>query len=337
MKVFVAGATGVVGRRLVPLLVASGYDVVATTRSPEKAASLRAIGADPVIADGLDREAVMKAVMRAEPEIVIHQMSGLTGVKSFKKFDDDFASTNRLRMEGTDHLLEAARAAGARRFIAQSYGNWNYERTGTVLKTEADPLDPSPPANQTKSLEAIRYAEDAVVGARGVAGIALRYGNFYGPGTGFAVDGGLVALVRKRKLPIVGDGAGVWAFIHIDDAATATIASIERGTPGIYNIVDDEPAPVAVWLPELARALDAKPPRRVPVWVGRLATGEVGVSMMTQIRGASNAKAKRELGWEPRYRSWREGFRSGLGDVPLPKPSSSSAPVCGDRAHDLRS
>jgi 2-alkyl-3-oxoalkanoate reductase len=312
MRVFVAGASGAVGKRLVPLLIASGYDVAAMTRSPQKTAALRAAGAEPVVADGLDRTAVMHAVLRAEPEVVIHQMTALTGVTSFRTFDDGFALTNRLRTEGTDHLLEAARAAGVRRIIAQSYGNWNYERTGSRLKTEADPFDPNPPANQRKSLRAIRYLEDAVIGAAGIEGIALRYANLYGPGTGFSVDGDIVKLVRMRRLPIIGDGGGIWSFIHIDDAAAATVAAIEHGAPGIYNIVDDDPAPVAVWLPELARVLGAKPPWRVPVWLGRLAVGEVGVSMMTQIRGTSNAKAKRELEWQLRYKSWRDGFRTGL-------------------------
>jgi nucleoside-diphosphate-sugar epimerase len=316
MKVFVAGASGAVGKRLIPLLVASDYDVVAMTRSPEKVDSLKAAGAEPVVADGLDRTAVMEAVTKAEPEVVMHQMSGLTGIKSFKKFDDEFALTNRLRTEGTNHLLEAARAAGARRLIAQSFGNWNYERTGTGPKSEEDPLDPEPPPNQRRSIQAIRHLEQAVIGADGIEGVALRYGNFYGPGTGFALDGDLVKLVRERKLPIVGDGGGVWSFIHMDDVATAAIAAI-ASAPGVYNIADDEPAPVAEWLPDLARAIEAKSPRRVPVWLGRLAIGEVGVSMMTQIRGASNAKAKREMGWAPRYKSWRDGFRTGLGDVPL--------------------
>jgi nucleoside-diphosphate-sugar epimerase len=323
MKVFVAGASGAVGHRLVPLLVASGYDVVAMTRSEGKADSLRAAGAEPVVADGLDAGEVTRAITRSQPEVVIHQMTGLTGVSSYKKFDEEFSVTNRLRTEGTDNLLNAARAAGVRRFIAQSYGNWNYARTGTGLKGEDDPFDPDPPANQRKTLEAIRHLEDAVLGAQGMEGIVLRYANFYGPGTGFALDGDLAELVRQRKFPIVGNGGGVWSFIHIDDAATATIAAIEHGAPGVYNIVDDEPAPVAVWLPELARALGAKSPRRVPVWLGRLAAGEVGVSMMTQIRGTSNAKAKRELGWQPRYHSWRDGFRDGLGDVAPPEPASS--------------
>jgi 2-alkyl-3-oxoalkanoate reductase len=319
VKVFVAGASGAVGARLVPLLVASGYEVVAMGRSAEKADWLRSVGAEPVVADGLDRDAVVRAVGRAAPQVVVHHMTALTGVKSFKRFDDEFALTNRLRIRGTDNLLEAARASGVSRFIAQSYGNWNYVRTGTTIKREEDALDPDPPANQRRSLEAIRYLEAAILGADGIEGIALRCGNFYGPGTGFALDGDLVELVRRRRLPIVGGGGGVWSFAHMDDVAAATIAAIGNGAPGVYNIVDDDPAPVAVWLPELAHTLGARPPRRVPVWVGRLVTGEVGVSMMTQIRGASNAKAKRELGWKPRWSSWREGFRNGLAsDLPLP-------------------
>jgi nucleoside-diphosphate-sugar epimerase len=309
MRIFVAGASGAVGGRLVPMLVDGGHDVVAMTRSPQKAEALRALGAEPAVADGLDRSAVMKAVVRAEPEVVIHQMTALSQIKSMKRFDDEFASTNRLRTEGTDHLVEAARAAGVRRLIVQSYGNWNYERTGTGLKSEDDPLDPNPPANQRRSLEAIRHAERATLE---FGGIALRYGAFYGPGTGLSRDGDMVELVTKRKWPIVGDGAGVWSFVHIDDAASATMAAMERGAPAIYNVADDDPAPVAEWLPALAAALGAKPPRRVPVWLGRLAVGEVGVSMMTQIRGASNAKAKRELDWTLRYPTWREGFVSGL-------------------------
>jgi nucleoside-diphosphate-sugar epimerase len=313
MRIFVAGASGAVGGRLVPMLVDGGHDVVAMTRSPRKADALRALGAEPAVADGLDRNAVMQAVVRAEPEVVVHQMTALSQIKSMKKFDDEFALTNRLRTEGTDYLVEAARAAGVRRLIVQSYGNWNYERTGTGLKTEDDPLDPNPPANQRRSLEAIRHAERA---ALEFGGIALRYGAFYGPGTGLSRDGDMVELVTKRKWPIVGDGAGVWSFVHIDDAASATMAAMERGAPAIYNVADDDPAPVAEWLPALAAALGAKPPRRVPVWLGRLAVGEVGVSMMTQIRGASNAKAKRELDWTLRYPTWREGFVSGLDGVP---------------------
>ncbi len=313
MKVFVAGATGAMGKQLVPALVAAGHQVVAMTRSADKTAALAAAGAEPVVADGLDRAAVVEAVTRTAPEVIIHQMTGLTGMKSLKKFDAEFAATNRLRTEGTDNLLAAARAAGVRRIVAQSYGNWDYERTGTALKTEEDRLDPDPPANQRATLKAIEYLERAVTEADGIEGVALRYGNFYGPGTGMAADGDISAQVRRRMFPVVGDGTGVWSFAHIEDAATGAIAAAERGAPGVYNICDDDPAPVAVWLPELARALGAKPPRHVPVWLGRLFVGDVGVSMMTQIRGVANGKAKRELGWKPRYQSWRDGFRYGLG------------------------
>jgi nucleoside-diphosphate-sugar epimerase len=316
MRIFVAGASGALGAHLVPMLIDGGHDVVAMTRSPAKSDALRALGAEPAVADGLDRDAVMQAVLRAEPEVVIHQMTALAEIKSMKRFDDEFALTNRLRTEGTDHLVEAARAAGARRLIVQSYGNWNYERTGTGPKSEEDPLDPDPPANQRASIAAIRHLERAVLEAGDLEAIALRYGNFYGPGNTIGRGGEIVELVAKRKMPIVGDGAGVWSFIHIADAASATMAAIDRGGPGIYNVADDEPAPVAEWLPELAKAVGAKPPRHVPVWLGRIAIGDVGVSMMTRIRGASNAKARRELGWEPRYRSWREGFVSGLDGAP---------------------
>lgn len=324
MKVFVAGASGALGRRLVPILVASGHEVVAMTRSPEKTESLRRLDAESVVADGLDKAAVMRAVARAEPEVVIHQMTGLTGAKSFRKFDDEFALTNRLRTEGLDHMLDAARAAGARRFIAQSFGNWNYERSGGSPKTEDDPLDPTPPAAMSRTLAAIRYLESAVAEQDGIEGVALRYGNFYGPGAHIGEGGAFLDQVRKRRLPIIGDGGGVWSFIHFDDAATATMLAMDRGEPGVYNVADDEPAPVAVWLPELAKTLGAKPPRRLPTWLGRLAAGEPGVSLFTQIRGASNAKAKRELRWQPIYPSWREGFRSGLADTPLPVAERAS-------------
>jgi nucleoside-diphosphate-sugar epimerase len=313
MKVFVAGASGALGKRLVPLLAESGHVVVAMTRSPHKADDLRALGAEPVVADGLDRAAVTEAVQRAEPEAVIHQMTALTNLKSFKRFDEEFEVTNRLRTVGTDYLLEAARQAGVRTFVAQSFGGWNYERTGGAVKTEDDPLDPSPPQAMTRTLEAIRHVEAAVTGAQHLTGIALRYGGFYGAGSGLGEGGPFAEQVRKRKVPIVGDGGGVWSFIHLDDAARATVLAMERGERGVYNVADDDPAPVSVWLPHLAESLGAKPPRHVPVWVGRLAAGEAGVLMFTQIRGISNGKARRELGWEPRYASWREGFRHGLG------------------------
>jgi nucleoside-diphosphate-sugar epimerase len=317
MKVFVAGATGALGKRLVPLLASNGHDVTAMTRSPAKARLVRALDAKPVVADGLDQHAVARAVTASEPDVVINQMTGLAGVNNLRNFDGEFALTNRLRTEGTDHLLAAARQAGARCFIAQSFGNWNYERTGSAPKTEDDPFDPDPPAAQRQSLAAIRHLERAVVNATELTGIALRYANFYGPGSGFAEDGDIAGLLRKRAFPVIGDGAGVWSFIHLDDAAAATMAAMDRGLRGAYNVADDDPAPVAEWLPELARRLGAPAPRRVPVWLGRMAAGEVGVSLMTRIRGASNAKARRELRWAPVHASWREGFARGLADAPV--------------------
>jgi nucleoside-diphosphate-sugar epimerase len=312
MKVFVAGASGALGSRLVPVLVADGHEVVAMTRTPGKSARLRDLGAQPVVADGLDRKAVIDAVVRAEPEVVIHQMTALSNVESFKRFDDEFAVTNRLRTIGLDYLLEAARLAGARRLIAQSYGGWPTERTGGPVKTEEDPYDPAPPKAMSRSLDAIRYLETAVTSRDDVEGVALRYGGFYGPGTLDSGFGDMIDQVRKRRVPVVGDGEGVWSFVHVDDAAVVTMLAMDRGAPGIYNIADDDPAPAKEWLPALAEILGAKPPRRVPRWVGKLAAGEPGVSMFTQIRGISNAKAKRELGWRLAYPSWREGFRAWL-------------------------
>jgi 2-alkyl-3-oxoalkanoate reductase len=308
MKVFLAGATGALGKRLVPQLVGAGHEVVGMTRSPDKADVLRAAGAEPVVADGLDRDAVTAAVLRAEPEVVVHQLTALSGEADLRRFDRSFALTNRLRTEGLDLLLAAAQSVGARRFVAQSFAGWPYARTGGPVKTEDDPLDPDPPAAMGETLAAIRHLESAVTGADGLDGLALRYGGFYGPGTSVSKDGVVAEAIRRRRFPIVGGGEGVWSFVHIDDAASATLAAIERGAPGVYNVVDDEPAPVAEWLPVLAASVGAKPPRRVPVWLARLLVGEAGVSMMTQVRGASNAKAKRELGWQPSVPTWREGF-----------------------------
>jgi 2-alkyl-3-oxoalkanoate reductase len=325
MKVFVAGATGAVGKRLVPMLVAGGHDVVGMTRSSANAARLRSVGAQAVSADALDAAAVRRAVLAAAPEVVIHQLTALTDVTNYRNFDREFAATNRLRTEGTDHLLRAALEAGARRFVAQSYGSWTYQRTGSGLRVETDPYDPAPPKRQTRSLAAIRHLEQAVLGAAAIEGVVLRYGAFYGPGTNVALDGDMAALVRKRKVPIIGDGRGVWTFCHVDDAASAAIAAMGRGAPGAYNIGDDQPMPVSAWAPVLAEALGAKPPRHVPVWLGRLVAGEVLVSMMTRIEGMSNAKAKRELGWTPKYPSVREGFSSGLSDSAVPLGSRRGA------------
>ncbi len=315
MRVFLAGATGAIGRRLVPLLVANGHEVVGTTRSPEKATALRAEGAEPAVVDALDRDAVVSSVLKAEPEVVVHQATALSSFAgSLRDFDREFEGTNRLRTTGTDNLLAGARMARARRVVAQSFTGWPYAREGGPVKTEDDPLDPAPAASMRRSHEAIRYLEAAVAGTEGLEGVVLRYGGFYGPGTSLAEGGPSLELVRRRRLPVVGSGAGVWSFIHIDDAAEATLAAIERGAAGVYNVVDDDPAPVSEWLPYLARAIGAKRPRRVPVWLGRLVAGEAAVMMMTEARGASNAKAKRELGWQLAYPSWRKGFVAGLGD-----------------------
>jgi 2-alkyl-3-oxoalkanoate reductase len=312
MRVFVAGATGAVGRRLVPRLVSAGYDVVGMTRSSEHESLIRSLGATPVVADALDRASVLRVVSGAKPDVVVHQLTALARMKNLKNFDTEFAVTNRLRTEGTDNLVAAARTAGAGTFIAQSYAGWTYEPDGQGPKTESSPFVVNPPAKQRQSLEAIRHLERSVTDASGCIGVVLRYANFYGPGTGFGPDGDIVKAVRKRQLPIVGNGAGVWSFIHIDDAATAVIAAMRAKKAGIYNIADDEPAAVAVWLPELARTLGAPAPPRVPAWLGRLFVGDVGVSMMTRIAGVANGKARQELGWQPIYASWREGFRADL-------------------------
>jgi nucleoside-diphosphate-sugar epimerase len=281
-------------------------------RGAGKAKAVEALGAKPTLADPLDREELSAAVRRAEPDVIVHQLTALTGAGNFKKLDEEFALTNRFRTEVTDTLLAAGRAAGTRRFVAQSFCGWPFAREGGPVKSEDDPLDPNPPAAFRLTLAAIRHLEDAVRKATDIEALALRYGLFYGPGTSIAKDGAVVELVRRRRLPIVGGGGGVWSFVHIQDAARATVAAVSGGSPGVYNVVDDEPAPVSTWLPFLAQALGAKPPRRLPAWIGRLAIGEGGVSMMTRIRGASNAKAKRDLGWQPLFPSWRQGFVAGL-------------------------
>jgi nucleoside-diphosphate-sugar epimerase len=312
MRVFVAGSTGAIGRRLVPHLLDGGHQVVALVRSLEKGDALAAIGATATVADPLDRHALTAAIAGARPDVVIHELTALTGVGgNFRRFDAEFALTNRFRTEVTDAMLAAARGAGARRFLAQSFCGWPFAREGGPVKTEDDPLDPSPPASFRETLAAIRHLEDAVRGATGIEALALRYGLLYGPGTGIAQDGQISDAVRKRQIPVVGDGGGVWSFLHIEDAARATAAAVSHGAPGIYNVVDDEPAPIVEWLPALAKSLGAKPPRHVPVWLARLLIGDGGVSMMTQIRGGANAKAKRELGWEPLYPSWRRAFEEG--------------------------
>jgi nucleoside-diphosphate-sugar epimerase len=308
MKVFVAGGTGAIGRQLVPQLVAAGHDVVATTRSGQGAGAIKGMGAEPATVDGLDEQGLVDAVKRARPEVVVHQMTALGGKPDLRHFDRWFATTNELRTRGTDYLVRAAQEAGARRLIVQSYTGWPNIREGNAVKTEEDPLDPDPPKWQRESLAAIRHIEATVPAAENLEGVVLRYGNLYAAGTGMLSDD-LLDLVRKRQFPVVGDGAGVWPVIYTGDAAAATVAALDHGAPGVYNVVDDDPAPASEWLPYLAEVIGAKPPRRVPAWLGRILAGEVAVSWMTRIRGSSNAKAKRELGWQPKYASWREGFR----------------------------
>jgi nucleoside-diphosphate-sugar epimerase len=313
MKIFIAGASGAIGSQLVPQLVVRGHEVVGTTRSAAKTAALRALGAEPVVVDALDPDSVADVVARAEPEVIVHQLTALSGSLSLRNLKRGVAATNRLRTEGTDHLLAAGRAVGVRKFVAQS----NFallERTGGPVVDESGRIDPSPPKDLAEGVAALRHVEEAVTGITWADGIALRYGGFYGPGTGIetAPDAVMAGLIRKRRFPIVGGGGGVWSWVHIADAASATVAAIERGRPGIYNVADDEPAPVRDWLPVLARALGAKPPRRIPAWPVRLLAGRGAAETMTKARGISSEKAKRELGWTPRYPSWRTGFTEGL-------------------------
>jgi nucleoside-diphosphate-sugar epimerase len=321
MKVFVAGGTGAIGRELIPQLLTRGHEVVGMTRNAAKQDLLCSLGARPVVADALDPDAVAEAVASAEPEVIVHQLTALSGKMSLRFMRHPERSvaatmTNRLRTEGTDHLLAAGRAVGARRFVAQSIVPFRFARTLGPVQSEADPVDLDPPAAMRPGLAAILHLEEAVTTIEWGEGLALRYGSFYGPGTGFsrAPDAMMAAPIRKRRFPLIGGGGGVWPFVHIEDAAAATVAAVEQGQSGVYNVVDDEPAPVWEWLPALASALGAKPPRRVPRWLARLAAGEMATAMMTDINGgASNAKAKRELGWKLRYPSWRQGFAQGLG------------------------
>jgi nucleoside-diphosphate-sugar epimerase len=307
MKVFVAGATGAMGRQLVPRLVDAGHEVVGMTSKESHRGLVAELGATPAVADALAPDQVAEAVGRANPEVIVHQLTAIGSI-DMRHFDRDFALTNRLRTEGTDHLLSAGRAAGVRRFVAQSAIYAFYARTGGAVKGEDDPLDPSPPRAMRESMAAIRHLEAAVLGAPGTEGIVLRYGAFYGPGTSLSAGGEQFEMVRRRRFPLVGNGGGVWSFIHIADAAEATVAAVDRGRPGVYNIVDDDPAAVAEWLPALARTLGARKPMHVPRFVGRMFAGETGAVMLTEIRGASNTKAKRDLGWQPTHVSWREGF-----------------------------
>jgi len=304
MRVFVTGATGALGRHLVPALVAEGHDVTATTRTAAKAGGLREAGATPVILDGLDRNAVIAEVLVASPDVIVHEMTALASMRSLRQPDKVFAVTNALRTQGTDNLLAAAAQAGTRRVIAQSYVSAN-ARTGNLVKTEDDPIDTDPVPGARLALAAIRHVEETVPRVA-PEGIVLRYGSFYGPGASDI----LLDTVRKRQWPIIGGGTGIWSFIEITDAAAATLAAVSQGAPGVYNVADSDPAPSSEWLPYLAGLLGAKPPLRVPAWLGRLLAGEFIVAQMTSARGSSNEKARKELGWEPRYPSWREGFRA---------------------------
>ena len=302
MNIFVAGATGAIGKQLVPALKAAGHDVTALVRSAASDDTVRALGATPVRGDALDRDDVIRAVRAVRPDVIVHELTGLSGAFDLRHFDRTFARTNQLRTDGTDHLLAAAWEVGVRRVVAGSYAGWPSGMSRGPITTEADPLDPAPAAAMRETHAAIRYLEEEVLTA---GGIVLRYGAFYGPGTGLAPGADQLEAIERRQFPVVGDGAGVWSFVHIADAADATVAAIEADRPGLYNIVDDEPARVADWLPAVARAAGAKPPRHVPRFVGRLLAGEAATVMMTEVRGASNAKAKRELGWVPRHPTWR--------------------------------
>jgi nucleoside-diphosphate-sugar epimerase len=314
MKVFVAGATGALGMQLVPQLVAHGHSVVGMTRTAAKRDQLRSLGAEPVVADALDANALGRVVGEAEPDVIVHQLTAIPQKINMRRFERDFALTNRLRIEGTDNLLSAGRAAGVTRFVAQGNATL-YARTGGPVKSEDAPVDDDPPRELRHGLEALLHLEAAVTGARWTEGVVLRYGWFYGPGTSIALDplGSQIELLRKRQLPIIGGGTGVWSFIHIEDAAAATLAAVEGGPTGVFNVVDDEPTTVSEWVPELAAAVGAKRPLRVPRWVGRLAAGEWATVAMTELRGATNDKAKGELDWQLRYPSWRQGFAKGLG------------------------
>jgi nucleoside-diphosphate-sugar epimerase len=305
MRVLVAGATGAVGTRLVPQLVERGHEVIGTSRSSENADLLRALGAKPVALDVLDPDATGQVVASAEPDVIVHEATALAGKTDFRHWDESFADTNRLRTDGTDSLLAAARKTGVPRVVAQSYAGWPYAREGGPVKSEDAPLDAHPLPEMRETLDAIEHLERSVQDA---GGVVLRYGGLYG-----APDDAQVELVRRRRFPIVGDGGGVWSFVHLDDAAAATVLAVEQGEPGVYNVVDSDPAPVREWLPALAEAIHAKPPFRVPRWLARVFAGEVGVVLMTEIRGASNAKARRDLGWTLRHPSWREGFETAYG------------------------
>jgi 2-alkyl-3-oxoalkanoate reductase len=321
MKILVAGASGAMGRALIPLLVRAGHDVVGMVQRPRSAEVVHSLGAEPRTADALDAVAVLSCFREVRPQMVIHQLTAIPAALDMRHFDREFALTNLLRTEGTRHLLAAAVEVGSTHFIAQSFAGWTYGRKGngkSKLKSEEDALDPDPPRRLRTTLDALKSLERGVLSESRVTGTVLRYGAFYGPHTSIAKDGSIVQAVRRRKLPLVGEGAGVWSFVHIDDAASATAAAVESGRGGIYNVVDDEPAPVSEWLSFLAHCAHAQPPRHVSAWMARLLIGEHVVAVMNEIRGVSNAKIKRDLGWTPRWPSWREGFREFCKSASLP-------------------
>ena len=338
MRILVAGASGAIGRSLVPLLVRAGHDVTGMVQRPRSIEVVHALGAEARTADALDAAAVRECVRAAKPQVVIHQLTAIPANLDMRRFDRDFALTNLLRTEGTRHLLAAAVEAGATHFIAQSFAGWTYGRTingngngkaraintprTAKLKTEEDPLDPDPPKRLRGTLDALKTLERQVLGESRLTGTVLRYGGFYGPHTSIAKDGATVQAVRRRKVPLVGEGAGVWSFVHVDDAASATAMIVESGRGGIYNVVDDEPAPVSEWLSYLAHCAHAQPPRQVPAWMARILVGEHVVALMNDIRGVSNAKIKRELGWKPRWPTWREGFNEVCKSPSLPVPET---------------
>jgi nucleoside-diphosphate-sugar epimerase len=307
MRVLVVGAGGAIGAHLVPQLRERGHDVIGSSTSAAKADRLRALGAQPIVLDALDANGAREAVVAARPDAIVYEATSLSNARFSRSLDRVFALTNRLRTEGTDALLAAAREAGVRRFVAQSFASYRYARVGGPVKTEDDPLDGDPPAGMRESSAAMRHVDEAVTRA---GGISLRYGGWYG-----ASNDGLIAPVRKRQYPVIGNGAGISSLVHLEDAAAATVLALDHEGPAIYNVVDDEPAPLREWLPAMAEALGAGPPRHLPLWLARLIAGQAAVMTATEARGASNAKAKRELGWTLRYPSWRQGFLATYGPL----------------------
>jgi nucleoside-diphosphate-sugar epimerase len=296
---------------LIPKLIEAGHSVLGVTRTSSKGAAIAALGAEVAVADGLDRSQMRNVTLTANPEVIVHEMTALAAGSDLRHFDGTFKVTNLLRTRGLDHLLQAGREAGVKRFVAQSYCGWPYAREGAAVKSESDPLDPCPPAEMQSTLNAIRHLERTLTTETSLQGVVLRYGTFYGAGTGLLSEPAVKEILRRR-FPVIGDGGGWWSFVHIDDAAAATALAVERGSPGIYNVVDDEPAPASEWIPALARILNAPPPRHVPKWLARLLAGEHLVAMMTESRAGSNFKAKREFHWRPRYASWRQGFEASV-------------------------